>query len=246
MGISVDSAVDIAKETADIILLEKDLMVLEEGVIEGRRTFGNIVKYIKMAASGNFGNIISVLAASVFLPFLPLLPIQILVQNLLTDFSQLGMPFDRVDEEYIKKPRKWETGSIKSFMAYLGPLSSVFDILCFAVLWWVLGAKTVEMSPLFQGGWFVFGTVSQILVIHLIRTARAPFVQSKPSAPLLLSTAVVAGAALAIAFGPLARALDMRALPAAFVPWLALLLLGYFLSVQFFKKFYVRKYGEWL
>lgn len=246
VGISVDSAVDIAKETADIILLEKDLMVLEEGVIEGRRTFGNIVKYIKMAASGNFGNIISVLAASVLLPFLPLLPIQILTQNLLTDFSQLGMPFDQVDEEYILKPRKWETKSIRSFMAYLGPLSSVFDLLCFGVMWWAIGAKTVALSPLFQSGWFLFGTVSQVLVIQLIRTARVPFLQSKPSAPLILSTVLVAGAALAVAFSPLAAALDMEALPVSFVPWLVLLLAGYFLSVQYFKKYYISKYGDWL
>lgn len=246
VGISVDSAVDIAKETADIILLKKDLMVLEEGVIEGRRTFGNIVKYIKMAASGNFGNIISVLAASVLLPFLPLLPVQILAQNLLTDFSQLGMPFDRVDGEYIKKPRKWETRSIKTFMAFLGPLSSVFDLLCFAVLWWAIGANTEGLSSLFQGGWFLFGTVSQVLVIHMIRTARLPFVQSKPSAPLLVSTAAVALVALGVAFSRLAAGLDMAPLPLAFLPWLGLLLAGYFLSVQLFKKYYIGRYGEWL
>lgn len=246
VGISVDSAVDIAKETADIILLEKDLMVLEEGVVEGRRTFGNIIKYIKMAASGNFGNIISVLVASIFLPFLPLLPIQILIQNLLTDFSQLGMPFDRVDEEYILKPRRWETKSIKSFMGYMGPLSSIFDILCFAVMWWIIGANTTELSPLFQGGWFLFGTVSQVLVIYMIRTARVPFIESKPSLPLLVSTTLVAGVALAIAFSGFATILDMQVLPVSFVPWLALLLAGYFISVQLFKKFYVAKYGEWL
>ncbi len=132
VGISVDSAVDIAKETADIVLLKKDLMVLEEGVIEGRRTFGNIIKYIKMAASGNFGNMISVIAASIFLPFLPMLPVQILTQNLLCDFAQMGMPFDYVDEEYVKKPRRWDTKSIRSYMAYMGPVSSVFDIFVLA------------------------------------------------------------------------------------------------------------------
>ncbi len=179
---------DIAKETADIILLKKDLMVLEEGVIEGRRTFGNIVKYIKMAASGNFGNMISVIAASIFLPFLPMLPVQILVQNLLCDFSQLGIPFDSVDKEYIKKPRKWDTTSIRSFMTFMGPLSSVFDILCYAVMWWIIGANTKALAPLFQSGWFVFGTVSQVLVIHMIRTGKIPFFQSRPSLPLLAST----------------------------------------------------------
>jgi Mg2+-importing ATPase len=246
VGISVDTAVDIDKETADIILLKKDLMVLEEGVIEGRRTFGNIIKYIKMAASGNFGNIISVIAASIFLPFLPMLPVQILTQNLLCDFSQLSIPFDKVDQEYIKKPRKWETGSIKSFMAYMGPLSSVFDLLCFAVMWWVIGANTTELSPLFQAGWFVFGTVSQVLVIHMIRTAKVPFLQSSPSLPLLLSTLIVAGVALLTGFSDFAVGLDMLRLPLQFIPWLAAIVAGYLLCVQVVKKMYVRRYKEWM
>lgn len=246
VGISVDSAVDIAKETADIILLEKDLMVLEEGVIEGRHTFGNIIKYIKMAASGNFGNIISVIAASIFLPFLPMLPIQILTQNLLCDFSQMGIPFDRVDKEYVKHPRRWETGSIKSFMAFMGPLSSVFDILCFAVMWWVVGANTKELSPLFQCGWFVFGTVSQILVIHMIRTSKIPYLQSNPSLPLFISTFLVAVVAIVIGFTDFAVGLDMKRLPLNFVPWLVLILAGYLLCVQLIKKVYIRRYGEWM
>ena len=246
VGISVDSAVDIAKETADIILLEKDLMVLEEGVIEGRRTFGNIIKYIKMAASGNFGNMISVIAASIFLPFLPMLPVQILTQNLLCDFSQMGIPFDSVDKEYIEKPRKWETQSIKSFIAYMGPLSSIFDILCFAVMWWVIGANTVEMAPLFQCGWFVFGTLSQVLVIHMIRTAKVPFLQSKPSAPLFLSTFIVAVIALIIGFTDFAIGLDMVRLPISFIPWLSAIILGYLLCGQLIKKIYIRHNGEWM
>jgi Mg2+-importing ATPase len=246
VGISVDSAVDIAKETADIILLKKDLTVLEAGVAEGRRTFGNIIKYIKMAASGNFGNMISVIAASIFLPFLPMLPVQILMQNLLCDFSQMGIPFDSVDKEYIQKPRKWETRSIKSFMAYMGPLSSVFDILCFAVMWWVIKANTPELSPLFQCGWFVFGTVSQVLVIHMIRTAKIPFLQSNPSMPLFLSTFIVAAAALATGFTDFAVGLDMRRLPSLFIPWLAAILAGYLLCVQLVKKMYIRRYGEWM
>ncbi len=246
VGISVDSAVDIAKETADIILLKKDLMVLEKGVIEGRRTFGNIIKYIKMAASGNFGNMISVIAASIFLPFLPMLPVQILTQNLLCDFSQMGIPFDSVDKEYMKKPRKWETRSIQSFMAYMGPLSSVFDLLCFAVMWWAMKANTAELSPLFQCGWFVFGTVSQVLVIHMIRTAKIPFLQSKPSMPLFLSTFMVAVAALVTGFTDVAIGLDMHRLPLLFAPWLAAILAGYLLCVQLMKKVYVRRYGEWM
>ena len=246
VGISVDSAVDIAKETADIILLEKDLMVLEEGIIYGRRTFGNIIKYIKMASSGNFGNMISVIIASIFLPFLPMLPVQLLTQNLLNDFSQLGMPFDRVDDDYIKRPRKWETQSIKSFMAYMGPLSSIFDILCFAVMWYVIGANTMELSPLFQAGWFVFGTVSQVLVIHVIRTAKIPFLQSRPTAPLLISTALVAVISIVVGFSQLAIGIDMMPLPLSFAPWLALIVSGYFLSSQLIKKFYIKRYGEWL
>ncbi|MDD2233623.1 MAG: magnesium-translocating P-type ATPase [Desulfitobacteriaceae bacterium] len=246
VGISVDSAVDIAKETADIILLEKDLMVLEEGVIEGRRTFGNIIKYIKMATSGNFGNMISVIAASIFLPFLPMLPVQILTQNFLCDFSQMGIPFDSVDKEYIKKPRKWETHSIKSFMAYMGPLSSVFDILCFAVLWWAICANHTELAPLFQSGWFVFGTVSQVLVIHIIRTGRVPFLQSKPSIPLIVSSLIVVVVAIAVGFTKLAIGIDMMPLPVAFAPWLVLILAGYFLFAQLIKTLYIRRYKEWL
>ena len=246
VGISVDSAVDIAKETADIILLEKDLMVLEEGVIEGRRTFGNIIKYIKMAASGNFGNMISVIAASIFLPFLPMLPVQILTQNLLCDFSQMGIPFDSVDKEYIKKPHKWETYSIKSFMAYMGPLSSVFDILCFAIMWRAIGANRMELSPLFQCGWFVFGTVSQVLVIHMIRTAKIPFLQSNPSIPLFLSTLIVAAAALVTGFTDFAIGIDMHRLPLVFIPWLTAILAGYLLCVQLVKRVYMRRYGEWI
>jgi len=246
VGISVDSAVDIAKETADIILLKKDLMVLEEGVIEGRRTFGNIVKYIKMAASGNFGNMISVIVASIFLPFLPMLPVQILTQNLLCDFSQMGIPFDSVDKEYLMKPRKWETKSIRSFMAFMGPLSSVFDILCFMIMWKRIGANTGELAPLFQCGWFVFGTVSQVLVIHMIRTAKIPFTQSRAAKPLLISTLIVAVVALAIAFSSMAIGLDMTALPISFIPWFVLLLAGYCFSTQLLKTVYVRRFGEWI
>lgn len=246
VGISVDNAVDIAKETADIILLEKDLMVLEEGIIEGRRTFGNIIKYIKMAASGNFGNMISVLAASIFLPFLPMLPVQILTQNLLCDFSQMGMPFDKVDDEYIKKPRKWDTKSIKSFMGFMGPLSSVFDIICFIVMWSIFGASNPQLPFLFQSGWFVFGTVSQVLVIHIIRTAKTPFLQSKASSTLLVSTAIVAIISVIVAFSQLAVGIDMMPLPLSFAPWLIFILSGYFIASQLIKKVYIRRYDEWL
>jgi Mg2+-importing ATPase len=246
VAISVDSAVDIAKETADIILLEKDLMVLEQGVIEGRKTFGNITKYIKMATSGNFGNMISVMVASIFLPFLPMLPVQILAQNLLTDFSQMGIPFDSVDKEYLKKPRKWETKSMKTFMGFMGPLSSIFDILTFAVMWWIIGANTRELAPLFQGGWFAFATLSQILVIYMIRTSKIPFIQSMPSKPLLASTLIVVAMTIVITFTGLATGIGMEQLPVIYIPWLVLILVMYCLSTQLIKHFYIRRYTEWL
>jgi len=246
VAISVDSAVDIAKETADIILLEKDLMVLERGVIEGRKTFGNIIKYIKMAISGNFGNMISVMVASIFLPFLPMLPVQILTQNLLTDFSQMGIPFDNVDKEYLQKPRKWETKSMKNFMMVMGPLSSVFDILTFIVMWWIIGANTRELAPLFQGGWFVFATLSQILVIYMIRTSKIPFIQSMPSKALLTSTLIVVVLTIGIAFSGFATGIDMERLPLIYIPWLIVILVLYCLSTQLIKVYYIRRYGEWL
>jgi len=246
VGISVDSGVDIAKETADIILLKKDLMVLEAGVLEGRRTFGNIMKYIKMAASGNFGNMISVMAASVRLPFLPMLPVHILTQNLLCDFSQIGIPFDRVDKDYLKAPRRWETASIRRFMLLMGPVSSVFDLLCFAVLGWVFKANTPEMAAMFQAGWFIFGTLSQILIVHMIRTARLPFVQSRASAPLVFSSIAVGIIAVLLAFTDVAKGFDLATLPLAYIPWLALLLFGYCALTQLFKGIYIKRYKDWL
>ncbi len=246
VGISVDSGVDIAKESADMILLKKDLMVLEEGVIEGRKTFGNIQKYIKMAASGNFGNMISVLLASIFLPFLPLLPVHILTQNLLCDFAQIGIPFDRVDAEYLEKPRRWETKSISRFMFLLGPISSLFDIACFAILWYVFDAKTVAQAPLFQAGWFIYGTLSQILVVHMIRTRKVPFLQSRASLPLVLSTLLVGLVALVVVFTHFTAGLDFAMLPLSFMPWLAALLVAYCAATQLFKAIYMKKYNEWL
>lgn len=246
IGISVDTAVDIAKETADIILLKKDLMVLEKGVLEGRKTFGNIIKYIKMAASGNFGNMISVIIASIFLPFLPMLPVQILTQNLLCDFSQMGIPFDDVDKEYLLAPRKWDTKSIEAFIMYLGPVSSVFDILCYLVMWYIMGANSMAMSPLFQCGWFIFGTLSQVLVIHMIRTSKTPFVKSRASMPLILSTVVVAVGAVMIAFTNISTGFGMMPLPLSYIPWLFALLLGYCLTTQLIKKAYIKKFKNWI
>jgi Mg2+-importing ATPase len=246
VGISVDTAVDIAKETADIILLKKDLMVLEDGIIEGRRTFGNIIKYIKMAASGNFGNMFSVLAASLFLPFLPMLPVQILAQNLLCDISQIGIPFDSVDKEYLTKPRRWDTQSVQRFMFAMGPLSSLFDIMCYLVLWFVFKANNIEFAPLFQCGWFVFGTISQILVIHIIRTSKTPFVGSRPSVPLLVSSISIAAITAVIAFTGLGRGLDMAVMPGTFAIWLVGLLAAYMFAAQFAKRIYINRYSEWI
>ena len=246
VGISVDTGADIARESADIILLEKSLMVLEEGVIAGRATFGNIIKYIKMAASSNFGNMVSVLIASVWLPFLPMLPLQILIQNLLYDLSQTAIPFDRVDEEYLERPRKWQVGDIGRFMLCIGPISSIFDLTTFALLWYGFGASTIDRQSQFQTGWFVEGLLSQTLIIHMIRTAKVPFIQSRAATPLILLTLTVMAAGLAIPYTRLGAAVGMVPLPPAYFPWLAVTLAGYFVFTQVIKRQYLRRYGSWL
>ena len=246
VGISVDSAVDIAKETADIILLEKDLMVLEEGVLEGRKTFGNVMKYIKMAVSGNFGNMIAVVFASIFLPFLPMLPVHILTQNLLNDFAQMGIAFDRVDEEYIEKPKKWDVASIKKFMGVLGPLSSIFDILCFLALWFIMGYNSHAKVAYFQAGWFLFGTLSQILIIFMIRTGKTPFFKSKPARNLVILSLTIGILALVIAFTPLAIWIDLKPISYKFIPILVVILGLYVLAVEVVKKKFKKVYGEWI
>ena len=246
VGISVDTGADIARESADIILLEKSLMVLEEGVIAGRATFGNIIKYIKMAASSNFGNMVSVLIASVWLPFLPMLPLQILIQNLLYDLSQTAIPFDRVDEEYLERPRKWQVGDIGRFMLCIGPISSIFDLTTFAVMWYVFGASTVDRQSLFQTGWFVEGLLSQTLIIHMIRTAKVPFIQSRAAAPLMLLSLAVMAAGIAIPYTRLGEAVGMVPLPAAFFPWLPARLVGYSMLTPIVKRLFLRRYGSWL
>lgn len=252
VGISVDTAVDIAKETADIILLEKDLMVLEQGVINGRQTFGNVIKYIKMAVSGNFGNMFAVIGASLFLPFLPMLPVQLLVQNLLIDFSQIGIPFDKVDEDYTVQPRKWNTKSILRFTAIFGPFSAIFDFLTFIVMWFVIGkmeGATVangQLAPLFQAGWFIFGTLSQIVIVHVIRTKKIPFFQSNASKPLIISSILCAIGAIVVAFTPIANMLSMTSLPLTYVPWLLLIIISYAFLTQLLKRLFIKIYGEWL
>jgi len=246
VGISVDTATDIAKESADIILLEKNLMVLEEGVLEGRITFGNIVKYIKMTASSNFGNVFSMLVASIFLPFLPMLPLQILVLNLLYDISQLSIPFDRMDEEYVRKPRKWDAGDIGRFMAWIGPTSSVFDITTFLLLWFWFGANSPAHQAFFQSGWFVESLLTQTLVVHMIRTRRIPFVQSAASAPVLGLTTAIIAIGLALPYTALGRHLGMVELPLEYFGWLAATVVAYCALTQLVKMIYMRRFGRWL
>lgn len=246
VGISVDTAVDIAKESADIILLEKDLMVLRKGVIYGRRTFGNIIKYIKMTASSNFGNMFSMLGASAFLPFLPMLPVQILVQNLLYDISQISIPWDVMDKEYLEKPRKWEAGGIARFMVFIGPISSVFDYVTFAVMYFVFKANSPEHQSLFQSGWFIEGLLSQTLIVHMIRTRKIPFIQSWATAPVLALTTAIMAIGIYIPFSPFAEAFKLQPLPMMYFPWLIGVLICYCLLTQFIKNWFIKKFNMWL
>jgi len=246
VGISVDTAVDIAKESADIILLEKSLLVLEEAVIEGRKTFANIIKYIKMTASSNFGNVFSVLIASIFLPFLPMLPIQLLVQNLLYDVSQVSIPWDDVDKDYLKQPRKWDAGGIARFMVFIGPISSIFDIVTFLLMWHVFGANIVEKQSLFQSGWFVVGLLTQTLIVHMIRTQHIPFIQSRAATPVILLTASIMAFGIYLPFSPLGDHLGMVTLPLSYFPWLAGILLSYCVLTQLVKRHYIHRFGQWL
>ena len=246
VGISVDTAVDIAKESADMILLDKDLMVIDQGVITGRKMFGNIIKYIKMAASSNFGNVFTVLGASVILPFLPMQPIHLLVQNLLYDLSQTMIPFDDVDKEFIEKPRKWDPSGIARFMFFIGPISSIFDYTTFAVMWYVFGANSEAHQALFQSGWFVEALLSQTLIVHLMRTQKIPFLQSVASLPLILTTCVVAAVGIYIPFSVLGKMIDFVPLPAEYFAWLLATLLTYSLMTQTMKVWFVRKYHAWL
>lgn len=246
VGISVDTATDIAKESADIILLEKNLMVLEEGVLEGRVTFGNVMKYIKMTASSNFGNVLSMLIASAFLPFLPMLPLQILVLNLLYDISQLSIPFDRMDEEYLSKPRKWDAGDIGRFMVWVGPASSVFDMTTFILLWYVFGANSPAHQSLFQSGWFIESLLTQTLVVHMIRTRKIPFVQSIASAPVLGLTTAIIVIGMLIPFSALGPKLGMMEMPTVYFGWLALTVLAYCVLTQLVKVVYMRRFSRWL
>jgi P-type Mg2+ transporter len=246
VGISVDTATDIAKESADIILLEKNLMVLEEGVVEGRITFGNIIKYIKMTASSNFGNVLSMVVASFFLPFLPMLPLQVLVLNLLYDISQLSIPFDRMDPEYLRKPRKWDASDIGRFMVWIGPTSSVFDMTTFALLWYVFGANGAAHQSLFQSGWFIESLLTQTLVVHMIRTRKIPFLQSVAAAPVLALTTAIIVIGMVIPYTGIGAKIGMVQVPDIYYAWLAATILAYCALTQLVKLIYIKRYGRWL
>lgn len=246
VGISVDSGTDIAKESADIILLEKSLMVLEEGVIKGRETFGNIIKYLNMTASSNFGNVFSVLVASAFIPFLPMLAIHLLIQNLMYDISQLSLPWDRMDKEFLAKPRKWNAKNIGRFMIWIGPTSSVFDIATYTLMWFVFSANAPEHQSLFQSGWFIEGLLSQTLVVHMLRTQKIPFIQSTAALPVMLMTGLICALGIYIPFSPLGAMVGLQPLPWEYFPWLAGILLSYCLLAQTMKTIYIRRFGQWL
>lgn len=254
VGISVDTAVDVAKDSADIVLLEKSLMVLEDGIIEGRKVFGNIIKYIRMGASSNFGNMFSVVGGSYFLPFLPMLPIQVLVNNLLYDASQVGIPMDNVDEEYIKTPRKWNIENIKKFMLFVGPMSSIFDYATFALMMFFFNcrayadaATSPEMKAyyesLFHTGWFVESILTQTLIVHVIRSRKIPFFQSSPSATLVLSTIIVMIVGILLPYSPIAHYLGFVPLPPIYWVWIAGFLLAYATLTHFVKVWFFNKYG---
>ena len=245
VGISVDTATDIAKESADIILLEKSLMVLEQGVVCGRETFGNIMKYLNMTASSNFGNIFSVLVASAFLPFLPMLAIHLLIQNLLYDISQLSLPWDKMDDEFLQKPRKWDAQNIKRFMIWIGPTSSIFDITTYALMWFVFGANSVEAQSLFHSGWFIEGLLSQTLVVHMLRTQKIPFIQSTAAFPVIVMTMLIMAVGIYIPFSPMGSLIGLEPLPWSYFPWLIATLLSYCVVAQLMKRIYIKRFGQW-
>lgn len=240
VGISVDTAADITKEASSIILLEKSLTVLEDGILEGRSVFSNMMKYIEMTVSSNFGNVFSILVASAFLPFLPMLSLQLLVQGLIYDIAQLSIPWDHVDEEELREPVKWNTSSLLRFTVVIGPISSLFDILTFLLMWFVFGANTAQNAALFHSGWFVIGLITQTLVIHIIRTKKIPFVQSRASAGLSIATALASAAALFIPGSVIGSAIGFTALPSGYWSWMLLIVFGYLLLVQIVKNIFIK------
>ena len=258
VGISVDTAVDIAKETADVILLDKDLMVLEKGLVEGRKVYANMTKYIKMTVSSNFGNIFSLLFASIFLPFLPMAPVHLIVLNLIYDLSCIALPFDNVDKEFLKKPRIWEANSIMRFMAWIGPISSVFDIITYMLLYFlvvpmILGhgynhgaADAVAFIMVFQTGWFIESMWSQTMVIHMLRSPKLPFIQSRPAFSVVVTTLAAAFFVTSLPYSPLASILKLSQLNGLYFVLLFAIIVLYMLSVTVVKRIYIKKYKEWL
>jgi Mg2+-importing ATPase len=247
VGISVDSAVDIAKESSDIILLENSLLVLQDGVMEGRRVFGNITKYIKMAASSNFGNMFSVLGASIFLPFLPMLPIQVLTNNLLYDFSQTAIPTDEVDADWVNKPRKWAIGELRRFILYIGPISSIFDYATYFIMLFIYGALAhpdLAHQALFHTGWFVESLFTQTLIIHVIRTKKIPFIQSRASKSLIFASLAIVAVGAYLPYSPLAGWLGFTPLPWSYWLWLLAMLIIYVILTQIIKTWFYRKFGD--
>lgn len=242
VGISVDTAVDIAKESSDIILLENSLLVLEEGVIEGRRVFGNIIKYIKMTASSNFGNMFSIIGASIFVPFLPMMPIQVLTNNLLYDISQTAIPTDSVDEEWIERPRKWSVDEIKKYIIHIGPISSIFDYSTYFIMLFIFHAW--KNPALFQTGWFLESLLTQTIIIHVIRTNKIPFIQSVASKPLIITSISIITFGIFLVNSPLAGAFGFVKLPILYYPLIVLTLLCYVMLTQLVKTWYIRKYAE--
>lgn len=246
VGISVDTAADITKDASSIILLEKSLNVLEKGVVEGRKVFSNMMKYIKITISSNFGNVFSILVASAFLPFLPMLSIQLLVQNLIYDAAQLTIPWDNVDEEELAKPVKWQIGGLLKFTLFIGPVSSVFDILTFIVMWNVFSANTLAEQALFQTGWFVVGLVSQTLVVMMVRTKKTPFIQSMPSLPVVFTSSLAILAGVFLVLTPFGQFFDFVALPSTYWLWFILIIVGYLLTLELAKRLYIKWTKEWL
>ena len=243
VGVSVDTAVDIAKESADIILLEKSLVVLDDGVIEGRKVFGNIVKYIRMGASSNFGNMLSVIGASAWLPFLPMAPIQVLTNNLLYDFSQTAIPTDNVDAEYLTRPRRWELRNVVHFVLCIGPISSIFDYATYFTMYYVFSANSAAQASLFQSGWFVESLLSQTLIIHIIRTRRIPLIESRASGALIATSLTICAVGVWLPYSPFAAQLGFTPLPAMYWPIIAAMLLTYLTLTHFVKTWFHRRFG---
>ena len=258
VGISVDTAVDIAKETADVILLDKDLMVLEKGLVEGRKVYANMTKYIKMTVSSNFGNIFSLLFASIFLPFLPMAPVHLIVLNLVYDLSCIALPFDNVDSEFLKKPRIWSANSITRFMAWIGPISSIFDVLTYLALYFIIvpmitgsnyqagTEQAATFITLFQTGWFIESMWTQTMVIYMLRSPKLPFVQSRPALSVIVTTMVAALFVTSLPYSLFASVLKMAPLNGTYFLFLFLIIVLYMVSVTFIKHLYIKRYKEWL